>query len=171
MSQRFEDEGKQMAKEALVQTFKGENLFLLSDLLVFYMELGCEIRNVRKATQYLGEHCMAKFINKVVQMRIEATDEGDETRANTAKIIANSSYGKLLQNPEKYKRCVLVDDENLFYYIRKPNMESRNLLETEAGNILYIIFYILYFIYYILYIIFYILYFIFYILYIIFYIF
>jgi len=109
-------------------------MFVLSDLLLFYLELGYEIRNIRMATQYLGENCMAPFINKVVDMRIKATDEGDETKANTAKVMGNSSYGKLLQNPENYKRCVLVEDEKLFYYIRKPNYDGLTSLETETGN-------------------------------------
>ena len=134
MAQRYKEEEKSLKQEVLIQTYRGKNMFVLSDLLLFYLELGYEIRNIRMATQYLGENCMAPFINKVVDMRIKATDEGDETKANTAKVMGNSSYGKLLQNPENYKRCVLVEDEKLFYYIRKPNYDGLTSLETETGN-------------------------------------
>ena len=134
MSQRFKDENKKINQEVLIQTYRGKDLFILSDLLDFYLEIGYEIRNIRMAVQYLGENCMAPFINKVVQMRIQATNDGDDTKANTAKVMGNSSYGKLLQNPAKYKRCVLVDDEKMFYYIRKPNFDYHTPLETETGK-------------------------------------
>lgn len=67
-------------------------------------------------------------------MRIEATDQGDETKANTAKIMGNSSYGKLLQNPERYKRVVLVEDDEVYRYMYKNTLESHHRLETETGN-------------------------------------
>ena len=143
MAGRYEQEEKKMDQEALIQTYKGKDLFLLTDLLRFYLDLGYEIRNIQTATQYLGENCMAPFINKVVDMRIKATDEGDETKANTAKILGNASYGKLLQNPEKYKRCVLVDDDNIFRYMRKPNLHSHTTLETESGIYIFTFYHIL----------------------------
>ena len=134
MAGRYYEEGKTLDQQGLIQTYRGEDLFVLSELLVFYLNLGYEVKNIRMATQYLGENCMAPFINKVVDMRIQATDEGDETKANTAKVMGNSSYGKLLQNPEKYKRCVLVEDEKMFSYLRKPNMHGHLSLQTETGN-------------------------------------
>ena len=137
MAQRFKDENKKINEEVLIQTYRGKNLFVLSELLDFYLQLGYEIRNIRMATQYLGENCMAPFINKVTQMRIEATNEGDDSKANTAKLMGNSSYGKLLQNPSKYKRCLLVEDDKLYYYIRKPNFNGHISLETETGKYIY----------------------------------
>jgi len=71
-------------------------------------------------------------------MRIKATDEGDETKANTAKIMGNSSYGKLLQNPSKHKDVKLVESDGLFEYIQKFTLNSHKPIETEEG-IIYII--------------------------------
>jgi len=143
MAGRYQEEGKKLDQQGLIQTYRGEDLFLLSELLVFYIDLGYEVRNVRMATQYLGENCLAPFINKVVKMRIEATNEGDDTKANTAKVMGNSSYGKLLQNPERHKRVILVDQDKLHKWLWKPTLNSHRLLETEAGNIyLYIAMYI-----------------------------
>jgi len=65
MSDRFDAENQKLPKDALLQTYRGEGLFMLSELLVYYIEMGYEIRNVRMATQYLGENCLAAFINKV----------------------------------------------------------------------------------------------------------
>ena len=95
MRKRFEEEGKQLDQRSLIQTYRGEGLFVFTPLLRFYLELGYEMRNVRLATQYLPEKAFAPFIEKAVQMRIEATYEKDETKANTAKTMVNSSYGKV----------------------------------------------------------------------------
>ena len=134
MESRYEQENKTLDQDGLVQTYRGENLFVLSDLILFYLDLGYEVRNIRLAVQYLGEHSLAPFINKVVNMRIQATDEGDETKANTAKIFGNSSYGKLLQNPEKHKTAKLVPDHQIYRYVRKPSLNSHRDLELETGK-------------------------------------
>ena len=62
------------------------------------MELGLEIKNVQWFTQYLGEEAIKPFIEKVVQMRIQASQPGqeDKTKSNTAKIIGNS--GEIINN-------------------------------------------------------------------------
>jgi len=65
METRYEQEDKKLDQQALLQTYRGEGLFVLSELLVYYIEMGYEVRNIRMATQYLGENCLAKFINKV----------------------------------------------------------------------------------------------------------
>jgi len=67
-------------------------------------------------------------------MRIKATDEGDETKANTAKIMGNSSYGKLLQNPLKHKNVKLVHTSQAAKYLLKQRMNDITLLETEEGK-------------------------------------
>ncbi len=96
MQQRYVEEEKTFDQASLIQTYRGEGLFVFSPLLQFYLEMGYEVRNVRMATQYLGERAFAPFIDKAVRMRIEATYEGDETKANTAKTLINSSYGKVI---------------------------------------------------------------------------
>ena len=95
MRQRYVEEEKTFDQASLIQTYRGEGLFVFSPLLKFYIELGYEVRNIRMATQYLAEEAFAPFIKKGVRMRIEATYEGDDTKANTAKTLINSSYGKV----------------------------------------------------------------------------
>ena len=95
MRKRYEEEEKTFDQSSLIQTFRGEEMFVFSPLLKFYIELGYEVRNVQMATQYLGERGIAPFIDKAVRMRIEATYEGDDTKANTAKVMVNSSYGNV----------------------------------------------------------------------------
>ena len=96
MKKRFEEENKKIDQECLVQTYRGEDLFVFSPLLQFYLKLGYTVLNIKLATQYLPERCFAPFIEKAVNMRIKATYENDETKANTAKTLVNASYGKVI---------------------------------------------------------------------------
>ena len=90
MKNRFDEEERKLDQESLLQTYRGKKLWLFSELLQFYLELGYEVKNITMATQYLGEKCLAPFITKAVQMRIRATYQNDENKANTAKIMSNS---------------------------------------------------------------------------------
>ena len=134
MAERYAQENKTLDQQALIQTYRGKNLFVLSELLAFYLDLGYEVRNIQMATQYLGEHCFVPFINKAVDMRIKATDAGDETKSNTAKIMCNSSYGKLLENPYRHTETKIVTDEKLKDYIRNPLISNHQSLETQSGE-------------------------------------
>ena len=87
MKTRFEKENRKLDQECLIQTYRGTKLFVFSPLLKFYFELGYEMKNVTMATQYLGERCFKPFIDKVVEMRIQATYEGDETKVGNLNFI------------------------------------------------------------------------------------
>ena len=134
MTKRYAEEDRKLDQESLLQTYRGKDMFVFTDLLQFYLELGYEIKNIKMATQYLGEKCLAPFIQKAVNMRIKATYEGDENKANTAKIFNNACYGKLLENPARHTRALLVEDKLLKRYIRKPTINSWYQLETEDAE-------------------------------------
>lgn len=98
MKTRFEKKSKKLKQTSLIQTFRAKNQVLHTCLIQFYLELGLEIKNVQWFTQYLGEEAIKPFIEKVVQMRIQASQPGqeDKTKSNTAKIIGNS--GEIINN-------------------------------------------------------------------------
>ena len=133
MLERFNQEGRTLDQTTLVQTFNASQVFLLSELARFYMELGMKLKNIKLFTQYLGEQCFAPFIDKVTTMRIQATYEGDETKSNTAKVIGNSAYGKLLQDPTKQKTHKIIPRDKLLKYLEKNTCKDYTILDTEAG--------------------------------------
>ena len=89
MRERYSNAGKKLHQRSLIQTFRAKDQLIHTCLAKYYLELGMKILNIRWFSQYLGEHAIKPFIDKVVNMRIEATGK-DETKANTAKIIGNS---------------------------------------------------------------------------------
>ena len=73
-----------------VQTYHGTNLFLFTPLAKLYIELGMKISNVREVVQYYPGKCFLPFANRVVQLRSEATRDGDDAKQLTAKLFGNA---------------------------------------------------------------------------------
>ena len=73
-----------------VQTYHGTNVFLFTPLVKLYMEMGMKISNVREVVQYFPGKCFLPFANRVVQLRSEATRDGDDAKQLTAKLFGNS---------------------------------------------------------------------------------
>ena len=73
-----------------VQTYHGNDLFLFTPMVKLYMDLGMEISNVSEVVQYQPGKCFLPFANRVVQLRSEATRDGDDAKQLTAKLFGNS---------------------------------------------------------------------------------
>ena len=54
------------------------------------MELGLTISNVSEVIQYVPGKGLLPFANRVVKLRSEATDEGDNAKQLTAKLFGNA---------------------------------------------------------------------------------
>lgn len=76
--------------ESPVQTYHGTNVFLFTPMVKLYMDLGLEISNVTEVVQYQPGKCFLPFANRVVQLRSEATRDGDDAKQLTAKLFGNS---------------------------------------------------------------------------------
>ena len=73
-----------------IQTYHGTDLFLFTPLVKLYMEMGLKITNVTEVVQYFPGKCFLPFANRVVQLRSEATRDGDDAKQLTAKLFGNS---------------------------------------------------------------------------------
>ena len=89
MKQRFIEEQKSPAS-TLVQTYHAKQLFCLTKLVKFYMELGYKVTNITAVYQYEPGKALLPFVEKVTKMRCEATRDGDDAKKLTAKLIGNS---------------------------------------------------------------------------------
>ena len=95
----FDDEPKDLPKNpVLTQVFNTvQPVLLLSKVIQYYMELGCEIQ-IYEFIQFKGEKCFAPFVDKVVGLRMEGKNEGNQQKSNTAKLCGNASFGKTIGN-------------------------------------------------------------------------
>ena len=63
-----------------IQTYHDKNKFVMTPILQFYMEMGIQISNITEVIQYVPGKGLLPFANRVVQLRSEATDEGDDAK-------------------------------------------------------------------------------------------
>ena len=90
MKRRIIEEDRKLDFNTVVQVYNGEQLFLMTDIIKFYMDIGLEISNITQFIQYIPSKILKPFVEEVVGMRIAATREGDDTKQTTAKIFGNS---------------------------------------------------------------------------------
>ena len=104
------DPGDLPRQPVLTQIYNTIDPVLLHTAVIsFYLEIGCEIK-INWFIQYKGEKCFAPFVNQVVDLRMDAKRSGNEPKNITAKLCGNSSYGKCLENPERYTKCLITSD-------------------------------------------------------------
>lgn len=63
-------------------------------LLKFYASLGMKISNLQWALEYESGKPFRPFVDELVEERIKALKENDETRGDRAKFVLNSAVGK-----------------------------------------------------------------------------
>ena len=89
--QQFEDQKRKLKKdETVVQTYNASGIFVMTEMVRFWMKMGLEISNVTEFVQYIPGKTLLPFTQKVTKMRCEATYEKDEAKATTAKLYGNS---------------------------------------------------------------------------------
>ena len=93
-----------------VQTYHGKNVFLFTPLVKLYMDMDLVISNVTEVVQYFPGKCFLPFANRVVQLRSEATRDGDDAKQLTAKLFGNSGtiLYRILYNNYFTIKCITI---------------------------------------------------------------
>ena len=94
-----------------IQTYHGSSVFLFMPLVKLYLEMGMKISNVTEVVQYQPGKCFLPFANRVVQLRSEATRDGDHAKQLTAKLFGNS--GKHWSF-EQFEQCSFLNKSYTF---------------------------------------------------------
>ena len=95
MRNRFEKEKKRLAP-SVIQTFNGKQLLLMTPLIQFYDSIGMKISNLTRFIQYVPGKALFPFTKKVVNLRCEATRDGDNAKQLTAKLFGNAGNLNLI---------------------------------------------------------------------------
>ena len=90
MKTRFIEEQRKMTTETVVQTFNCKQQLIMTPLLRKYIQLGMKVSNITLFVQFVPGKALEPFASKVYTMRCEATREGDNSKATTAKLFGNS---------------------------------------------------------------------------------
>ena len=120
----------------LIQTYHGEQVMMLTTMAKLFMNRGIQISNVTKFVQYIPGRALHPFVAKVVGMRTEAKQSGDEAKSLTAKLYGNSSYGKMGESVERYRSTSIhTDDGKVVAAKRSALFRNSDEIVTEGGRL------------------------------------
>ena len=89
-------ETKSLPKRALVGSYFGKKILLISPLLQWYLKKGLKITHVYQVIQYLPAPCFNGFAEEVSNARRRGDSDPDGAIvADTMKLLGNSAYGML----------------------------------------------------------------------------
>ena len=96
----------------LTLTYEAKNILLTTETAKFYMELGLELSNMKKAYEYEKAYPLAHFVKEVTDQRKAATRSGNKALQDVFKLVMNSSYGNVFN----FKYTYLPIASNLTAY-------------------------------------------------------
>ena len=136
MQQRMtEQERKLSNRETLIQTYNADEVLLMTPLVKFYLDNEMEISNITEFIQYIPGRGLAPFVEKVVSMRVAATNEKDDAKQLTAKLFGNSGYGKCAEKVEDHKNTSLYPpNHNITKIARRAVYKHHVVIENEEGE-------------------------------------
>lgn len=88
----------------LIGSMRGEKIMLLSSLAQWYLKHGLIISKIYQIVQFKPLICFQKFCKSVSNARrMRDACPTKALLADTAKLIGNSVYGKMITNKEKHR--------------------------------------------------------------------
>ena len=123
-------------RRMLISSFHQTGGMFITPLIQFYVKLGANITNIRQFVEYTPEKCFKPFVQSVVNAR----REGDQNKssavlAETMKLLANSSYGRLLLDRSKHRTTAYVNTIKADQLINKANFHSYNAVSEDCFEI------------------------------------
>ena len=136
MRERMTEQERKLSKrETLIQTYNADDILLMTPLVKFYLDNEMEISNITEFIQYIPGRGLAPFVEKVVSMRVAATNEKDDAKQLTAKLFGNSGYGKCAEKVEDHKNTSLYPpNHNITKIARRPLYKNHVVIENEEGE-------------------------------------
>ena len=142
MKKRVSEENIKLPQVTLINAFHGKDQLVFTPMLIWLLNLGVCVTAIKWFIQYTPSKCLLPFVENVTSMREQATIEGSETRANSAKLIGNAGWGKTSENVAKYSCSKIVSEDKLEKYVRRAlhidhvqliteDIDSRDIFEVN----------------------------------------
>ncbi len=99
-------------RKALLSGLRAKRVLSCSSLLKWYLDHFMQVTKIYQEMETCQNKCFRNFINEMVQGRREAdVDPNKKAMRLVYKLLMNSAYGSLLQNPSRYKNVKYVKSE------------------------------------------------------------
>jgi hypothetical protein len=93
----------------LVTSTHAEQVLYHTHFLKWLLEHDVTVTNITEVYQFEHRHLFTGFIDHCAGRRAEAILNGQKLTSQTLKLLLNSNYGKLCQNPAKFRDVEYVD--------------------------------------------------------------
>ena len=128
-------------RRTLIGSFIGEDIFLITPLLKWYLTHGLVVEEVHEIVEYKPGRAFKDFADTVTLHRREGDlDPQKSILADTFKLLGNSAYGKSLENLERRSDVVYVKEENVSKLVNKPvfktstPLDHKDIFEVESAK-------------------------------------
>lgn len=136
MKSRYQAENKKLNMETVVQGYHGTDLFAMTPLIQFWLRQGLQITDIKYFVQYQPGKILKPFADRVTKLRIEATFDGDEGKAQSAKLMGNSGYGKCGENVLRHHNTkVVVDQDKMVKEAQSAFTMDQNEVINDADEL------------------------------------
>ena len=119
----------------LTLTFNADGIWLASPLVQYYLQMGMKIDKLYSVVEYTSGKPFKKFVDAMVKKRIEATEQGNKLGGNMAKMLMNSSWGRLGKSVYLFSYALVItlamnlDLRRTVAYARSADLKNhKNLL-------------------------------------------
>ena len=134
MRRRVKEENTKMPQETLINSFHGNELLIFTPMIIWLIKLGVIVKNIKWFIQYTPSKCLLPFVNNVTAMRVKATYEGSETKANSSKLIGNAGWGKTAEQVARYTNTKIIGQDKLEKNIPHALYVDHFGLQTEYDD-------------------------------------
>ena len=90
MYERCKARDYKLPQKTLIQTYNATQILLYTPVIQFYLQIGLEIKNISKFIQFRPTKPLEPFVQKIVEGRISAAEDGNGPLELAYKIIGNS---------------------------------------------------------------------------------
>ena len=105
----------------LISSYKADNILLATPLLRWYIEHGLVVTKVHLVMEWRGQYCFRDWMNEAANMRrVAERDSSKAMLGESAKLLANSAYGKLCEDKIKFRRVRYCDQAEVIAAMRSP---------------------------------------------------
>lgn len=136
MKTRYEEENKKLDMETVIQGYHGQDVFAITPLIQFWLRQGLQVTNIKHFVQYQAGKILEPFAKTVTKLRTEATFDGDEAKATSAKLTGNSGYGKCGECVLRHHNTkVVVDQDKMIKEVESAFTMDQNEIINESENL------------------------------------
>jgi hypothetical protein len=123
-------------RRLLVSSMTGEKIMLASPILLWYLRNGLEITKIHSFIEYTPSTSFLNFVQYVSDVRREGdSDPSTAIRADSAKLVGNSSYGYQGIDKIKQRDVEYVDDDHAAQLINSPLFHSYNEMDDQLSEL------------------------------------